>query len=69
LIRWSMHAIVNWEQHERLADIVHIHGSRDHLLPLKYIRPDYIIQNGGHLMVFNRADEVNKILNEVLRVS
>lgn len=69
LIRWSMHAIVNWEQHERLADIVHIHGSRDHLLPLKYIRPDYIIRNGGHLMVFNRADEVNKILNEVLRVS
>jgi len=69
LIRWSMHAIVNWEQHERLADIVHIHGSRDHLLPLKYIRPDYIIRNGGHLMVFNRADEVNKILNEVLQVS
>lgn len=69
LIRWSLHAIVNWEQHERLPGVVHIHGSRDHLLPLKYIRPDHVIQNGGHLMVFNRADEVNKILNGVLAMT
>jgi len=66
LVRWSLHAIVNWNQPERLPGIVHLHGSNDYMLPLKYTRPDYIIKNGGHLMIFNKADEVNKILNEVL---
>ena len=69
MIRWSLHAIVSWHQQERLPGVVHIHGSSDHLLPLKYIHPDHVIQNGGHLMVFNRAEEVNKILCSVLAVN
>ena len=66
LVRWSLHAIVNWHQPERLPGIIHLHGSNDLMLPLRYTHPNYVIKNGGHLMVFNKADEVNKILNEVL---
>ena len=69
LVRWSLHAIISWECPERLPGIVHLHGSNDLMLPLKYTRPDYVIKNGGHLMIFNRAEEVNKILSEVLQVS
>ncbi|HJS53173.1 MAG TPA: alpha/beta hydrolase [Chitinophagaceae bacterium] len=69
LVRWSLDAIVNWDQPERLPGIIHLHGSNDHMLPIKYTRPDFVIKNGGHLMVFNKADEVNKILNEVLLVN
>jgi hypothetical protein len=39
------------------------------MLPIRYTRPDYIVKDGGHLIVFNKADEVNKILNDVLAVS
>ena len=66
LVRWSIDAIVNWNQPDRLPGIVHLHGSSDRMLPLKYTRPDFVIKGGGHLMIFNKADEVNKILNEVL---
>jgi pimeloyl-ACP methyl ester carboxylesterase len=66
MVRWSLDAIMNWHQPERQPGIIHLHGSNDHLLPVKYTRPDFIIKNGGHLMVFNKADEVNKILNQVL---
>ena len=69
LVRWSLHAIVNWDQCERLPGIIHLHGSKDLMLPVKYTHPDYIIKDGGHLMVFNKADELNRILNEVLPVS
>lgn len=69
LIRWSIQAIVNWNQPERLPGIVHLHGSNDHMLPLKYTHADFVIKGGGHLMIFNRAAEVNKILNEVLRMN
>jgi pimeloyl-ACP methyl ester carboxylesterase len=69
LIRWSLHAILSWDQHERLPGVVHVHGSKDFMLPIRYTRPDYIVKDGGHLIVFNKADEVNKILNDVLAVS
>jgi pimeloyl-ACP methyl ester carboxylesterase len=65
-IRWSLDAIINWNRDERLPGIIHLHGSEDHLLPLKYTHPDFIIKGGGHLMVFNMAGEVNKILQQVL---
>ena len=68
-IRWSLNAILNWDRHERIPGLIHIHGEKDHLLPLKYTHPDYTIHEGGHLMIFNKADEVNKIINEVLAVN
>jgi len=67
LVRWSIDKIVNWNQPDRLPGIVHLHGSSDRMLPLKYTHPDFIIKGGGHLMIFNKADEVNRILNEVLK--
>ena len=66
LVRWSLDAIVNWNQPDRLPGIVHLHGSSDRMLPIKYTHPDYIIKDGGHLMIFNKADEVNRILQQVL---
>lgn len=65
-IRWSLNVILHWSHTERLSDLVHIHGSNDHLLPYRYVQADYIIKNGGHLMVMNKADEVNTILRKVL---
>lgn len=65
-IRWSLNVIVHWSHTERLSELVHIHGSHDHLLPYRYVKADYLIKNGGHLMVMNKADEVNSILQEVL---
>jgi pimeloyl-ACP methyl ester carboxylesterase len=69
MVRWSLNAIVNWDQPDRLPGIIHLHGSNDRMLPLKYTHPDFVIKGGGHLMIFNKADEVNKILNEVLSVN
>jgi pimeloyl-ACP methyl ester carboxylesterase len=65
-IRWSLNIIVNWSHVERHTNLIHIHGSNDHLLPCKYVKADYIVENGGHLMVMNKAGEVNRILGQVL---
>ena len=69
MVRWSLHAIVNWDQPDRLPGIVHLHGSSDRMLPLRYTHPDFVIKGGGHLMIFNKADEVNKILKDVLSMN
>ena len=65
-IRWSLQAILNWEQTERLPGLVHIHGLSDHLLPCRYVKADYKVQKGGHLMVFNKAEEINLLLRQIL---
>jgi hypothetical protein len=65
-IRWSLSVILNWSQLDKHPNLIHIHGSNDHLLPLRFVHADYIVRNGGHLMVMNKAKEVNGILKEIL---
>lgn len=68
-IRWSLNAIINWTRHDRLPGLIHLHGDQDHLLPARFTHPDFVVKNGGHLMVLNKAEEVNKILREVLSMN
>jgi esterase/lipase len=65
-IRWSLNIIVNWSHVDRPPNLIHLHGSNDHLLPCKYVKADYVIEKGGHLMVMNKAEEINKILQIIL---
>lgn len=64
---WSIDKIIHWQNNVYPGNLVHIHGSSDHIFPLKYIRPDYIIKKGGHIMVMSRAGEISGILRKELR--
>ena len=65
-IRWAMQAVLTWDNTEVPEKLVQIHGGRDAILPGRYTKPTHIINSGGHLMIMNRAGEINKILGEVL---
>lgn len=65
-IRWAMNAIVKWKMPNAPASMVHIHGTRDEVLPIRYVQPTHRIDKGGHLMVMDRYSEINQILAEVL---
>ncbi len=65
-IRWAVSAILHWERRDHPPDYIHIHGSRDEMLPVRFVRPTHLIKKAGHLMVLNHAAEVNKILKETL---
>lgn len=60
---WAMDQVVNWKNNKIPAKIVHIHGTKDHIFPIRYIQnPDYIIKGGGHLISMNNSEEMNEIL-------
>ena len=62
-LKWAMDAILNWKNEIIIDKLVHIHGNNDRILPIHYIKKvDLIILNGGHLMIFNRADVINDAL-------
>ncbi len=65
-IKWALAAIIGWQNVTVPDKLIHIHGSRDELLVMKYTRPTHIISKAGHLMVMNRAEEINRILEEIL---
>lgn len=63
-IRWAIGTIVNWKN-SVTVNALRVHGSKDKLLPLKF-EVDHIVQGGGHLMLIDHSEEVNKAISEYL---
>lgn len=63
-LKWAIDKVANWTNQTHIINIFHIHGTSDKILPLKFVTCDQEIENGGHLMTLNKADELNKILRE-----
>ena len=49
-----------------LKRIIHIHGNKDHTIPIKNIQYDYIVEEGSHMMMITRATEINQIIDRIL---
>jgi hypothetical protein len=58
--------IINWDKTERNKNIIHLHGTSDHTLPIRRVQSDYTISNGSHMMVFTRGKEVSTIVNTII---
>lgn len=64
---WAIDQVVTWKNEEIPATVIHIHGTKDHIFPIRNIqKPDYIIRGGGHLISMNNAEEVSGILKKIL---
>ncbi len=56
-LKWAIDQIVNWKNEAMLNNLYQIQGTSDRLLPHR--SPDFSISGGGHLMVVNRAGEID----------
>ncbi len=65
-LKWAIDAIITWNQEESIPNLLHIHGTNDHIFPIRFVNPNYKIDQGGHFMVFSHATEVNAILQHEL---
>lgn len=66
-LRWALQAIVHWEHELIPTNLVHIHGSNDKILPIRYVKADFVVPNGGHLMTIDRAAEISQLLRKILK--
>jgi pimeloyl-ACP methyl ester carboxylesterase len=67
LIRWGIQQTIHWKQSSPVPGIIHIHGSKDPLFPCEKIKPAYVIEGGEHFIIFQRAEEINKLLQHILQ--
>lgn len=65
-VKWSIGAILGWENKTRPQAIFHIHGDKDRILPIAYTKPDVVIKNGSHFMVWTNAKELSRVLEKAL---
>lgn len=66
-LHWAINQVVNWQNVDVPEGVVHIHGTNDHIFPIRYVKPTHIIEGGGHFMIMNKFEEINDILATVLR--
>lgn len=63
-IRWALDAIVKWRGSAANSDYLHIHGSRDAILPIRFCKPTHILRGGGHLVILTKNKEISEIIKE-----
>ena len=64
--RWALDALLRWDNETVPSNVIHIHGAKDNLLPLKYVSADITVQNGGHLMIVENAVEISAHLKQII---
>jgi pimeloyl-ACP methyl ester carboxylesterase len=63
---WALNALINWDQEEPLENIIHIHGDKDPVFPIKYIGDCITVPDGTHVMIVNRFRWFNENLPEII---
>ncbi len=66
LVQWSIDKILNWDNRLRPNGILQIHGTRDMVLPHTYTHAEYLVEDGNHFMIRNKAEQINTILSKIL---
>lgn len=63
---WAIENMVLWDCTNPRKDIIHIHGDKDEIFPIKYISDCIEVKNGTHIMILNRYRWFNKHLPELI---
>jgi len=65
-IKWALGAILHWDNQTIPKNVYHITGDKDLIFPYKRISNATIIKGGTHIMIFNRANDINRWFKEIL---
>lgn len=58
LVEWAVNQAVWYRNKVQPQNYVHIHGTKDHLLPRRWVRDSLPVSEGSHVMVLDRAKEI-----------
>jgi pimeloyl-ACP methyl ester carboxylesterase len=66
-LKWAMDAILKWDNKVVPENVIQITGNKDLVFQYKRIKDAIIIKGGTHIMIFERAKEVTKLLKPILK--
>ena len=65
-LKWAIHKIVTWRNEYKHANLLHLHGTADRILPYQYIKNAVPVKDGGHLMIADKAALLTNMLRNIL---
>ncbi len=66
-LKWAIGAILNWNEKTIPGNVKHIHGTADRLLPFRYVKADFEIPGGTHLVSINKPKEISALLQHLIQ--
>jgi pimeloyl-ACP methyl ester carboxylesterase len=67
-LKWAMRAVLYWKNAVEISNLYHIIGDKDLVFPHTNIKnPTAVIKGGTHIMVFDKANEINTLLANILK--
>jgi esterase/lipase len=66
-LNWAIDKIVHLKNVVVHKNLTHIHGTADRILPIRFVKADIVIKGGTHLMIMNKAAEVQQKILEVIK--
>ena len=66
--KWCIDALINWKNETKVATpLLKLHGTQDKLIPISKDSNIVAIENGGHFMIVDKANEISLLINEHLK--
>lgn len=65
-LRWALSAILTWQNIEKPTNFWHLHANNDKILPSFCIKNYIPFESGGHFLVYNHSQQVNRELSIIL---
>lgn len=65
-VKWAMGAILAWRNDVIPANLYHIIGDKDLIFDYNRIKNATVVKGGTHIMIFDKAKEINKLLTQIL---
>jgi len=63
---WGIKNILIWENINPVQNIIHIHGTEDHIFPKKYIQNAIFLPKATHILILLQSNWLNKHLPEII---
>jgi hypothetical protein len=65
-MKWALGAILHWDNETIPENVYHIHGDKDLVFPYRRVKDATIVKGGSHIMILNRAKDINIWLKTIL---
>ena len=63
---WAIEHMVCWQREEKVPNVIHIHGDRDVVFPIKNLSNFHCIEGGTHVMIMYKAKHISSKLIEIV---
>jgi len=66
-LKWAMDAALAWNNKTVPANVYIIAGDKDLIFSYKKIKDAIVVKGGTHIMIYDKAKEINKVLKMILK--